>query len=130
MKNEILENLKAYYPWIYEQMVSYSERGIFEVIVHCDDESIFLYDDRDKTIRRLPQDYTNMTDDKWRREFGFILNKMMFNKGMTQADLARKATITQPQLSGYISGKNIPSFYVVDRLAKALDCSTDDLRYI
>lgn len=130
MEIEILENLKAYYPWIYEQLESYSERGIFEIIIHCDDGSIFLYDDRDKTIRALPQDYTNMTEDRWRREFGYKLSKLIFNKGWTQAKLAEKANITQPQLNGYIMGKNVPSFYIVDRIAKALGCSTDDLRYI
>jgi DNA-binding Xre family transcriptional regulator len=111
-------------------MTSYRESGDFEIIVECDDGYTFAYDDLDKTIRMLPADSNNMSEEMWHREFGRKLRKLMFRKGLTQIELANKVGISQATLSNYITGRNMPGFYIIDKLARALDCSTDDFRYI
>jgi transcriptional regulator with XRE-family HTH domain len=55
---------------------------------------------------------------------------MMAFRHMTQAELASSVGITQGMVSQYIHGYSSPSFRVVDRMAKALGCSADDLRLL
>ena len=54
---------------------------------------------------------------------------MMYIKGITQSELSNCTDIPQYLISDYIRGKRTPSFYNVDKIAKALDCSVDELRY-
>ena len=48
-------------------------------------------------------------------------------KGMTQCDLADKLGVTASAISQYESGKREPSIVQLKRLAKILDCTTDQL---
>ena len=38
--------------------------------------------------------------------------------------------LTQPNISQYMNGTKTPSFFTVDKIARALNCSTDDFRCI
>lgn len=129
MLDEMLKNLQLYFPTVASRMIEYQDSGDFELVVRCDNSETFIYDDLDKTIRMLPSDSESMTEDMWRREFGRRLRKRMIRKGMTQSELAEKVGISQVMLSNYITGRSMPGFYIVDKLVRALDCSTDDLRY-
>lgn len=71
-----------------------------------------------------------LTKNEFKAIFGKKLSMIMKAKGLTEAELAERTGLTQPQLSDYISGKRIPSYYIIDRIARALDCSTDEFRYI
>lgn len=81
------------------------------------------------TIRKLPRDSNNMSEEEYRIEFSMRLKKIMYRKGWTQDDLSEATGITQAMISRYISRKATPSFYNVDKIAKALGCSTDEFRY-
>jgi transcriptional regulator with XRE-family HTH domain len=71
-----------------------------------------------------------MTEETYRKEFGIRLRRLLRMKGMTQSDLADAIGITNAGLSGYINGKHTPSFYMVNKIARVLKCSVDELRYI
>ena len=101
-----------------------------ELIATFKDGSKILYNDIENTVRSLPTDSSNMSKEQFKREFGYRLKQIMFAKGITQDDLSEKTGIAQETLSRYIRGKNVPSFYITDKIAKALDCSVDDFRYI
>jgi DNA-binding Xre family transcriptional regulator len=88
-----------------------------------------LYDDVTRSYRKLPTDSDELTEDECRREFGIRLNKILIRKNITQIELSEMTGINRSILNGYITGKHSPSFYNVDRIAKALDCSVDDFRY-
>ena len=49
---------------------------------------------------------------------------------MTQTDLANATGIPQQQISKYIRGYRVPTFYNLDKIARALDCTIDELRYV
>ena len=70
-----------------------------------------------------------MTEDMCRKEFGRRLEKLMHRKGFTQETLAEQIGINRVILSGYITGKHTPSFYTVCKIAKALECSTEEFKY-
>lgn len=125
-------NMEAYFPWLVKHMVVYKVDTFhpFEVIVTLDDGGVYLYDDIDKTIRKLPPSDQTMTRVETVSEFGKRLQNLMCRKGVTQSDLSFATGIAQPTLSGYINGKNEPGLYAIDKIAKALCCSVDEFRYI
>lgn len=49
------------------------------------------------------------------------LKKLMIEREMTAADIARKTGMTQASLSRYINGKRIPKINSVIKIAKALN---------
>lgn len=126
----MIENFKVQFPYVYNDMEHCYAIGDWEMVVQLSDGRAILYDDLDKTIRNLPRDRYRMSEDESRSEFGFRLSKLMYRKGITQMELAERAGLTQAQLSKYITGKTTPSFYTVDKIAKALDCSIDTFRYV
>ena len=60
-------------------------------------------------------------------EFGKTLKHLMKDKGFTQKNLAEHAGLKQEQISTYITGKVIPSFYIFYKLSTALECDMQDL---
>ena len=54
-------------------------------------------------------------------KFAMNLKKLMIEREMTAADIARKTGMTQATLSRYINGKRIPRLNSVIKIAKALN---------
>jgi predicted XRE-type DNA-binding protein len=129
MSRQIYENFKSNFPNIADEAVDYRDVTAYEIEVLLSDGSAIMYDELHKTIRRLPRDCNNMTEDECRREFGMRLRSIMFLRNIDQAQLSRMTGIPQPSISNYINGKTSPSFHNADRIAKALKCSADVLRY-
>lgn len=125
----LINRLELYYPFITQNAEEYIQISNMELIVHLNDGSTILYDDVDQTFRQLPNDSNCMTEDQCRYEFGMRLKRIMYRKGFTQKDLSEETGISEITLSKYITGKSTPNFYNVDKIAKALKCSIDDLRY-
>jgi predicted XRE-type DNA-binding protein len=130
MQDRITENAKHYFPLIAKHAVEFIPEDRMSMIMKLDTGESFLYDDIDNTIRKLPSDSANMSELEFRREFCFRVRQIMAIKGITQIELSQMTGITQPALSNYLSSKTTPGFYAVDKIAKALKCSTDEFRYI
>lgn len=112
-----------------DKVVEYKELDFTRVQVTLQDGSRYLYNSGGTYVRRLPKDPQRLTDHEFRREFGRRLQEIMYFKCITQQELADRTGLHQWQISNYINGKNTPSFRTVDLIAKAIGCSTDDLRY-
>jgi DNA-binding Xre family transcriptional regulator len=110
--------------------ITYEELNDFELVAKMNNGVTVLYDDIDHCFRRLPTNSDDMTEEECRAEFGWRLRKIMFRNGITQEQLSERTGIAQSRISNYLRGKNSPTFYVVDRIAKALGCSIDEFRYI
>lgn len=129
MASQLFENFKMYYPSLAKKTVRYEEVGSFELLAELDDGDILSYDDLYNSYRLLPKDSSNLTEEECLREFGIRLRKLMIRKGVSQEELSDRTGITQAMLSRYITGKASPSFYRIDKIAKALGCSIDEFRY-
>ena len=129
MDSNTFRNLSMYFPFVAKLMISCSESLVGWTVKLSNGEH-FLYDDLERTIRRLPADSMDLSVDEFKKEFGKRLYKIMQNKHITQDELCKKVGISQPALSNYVSGKTVPGFYVIDKIAKALDCSADEFRYL
>lgn len=129
MSNEMFENLKSYFPFIARDTVDYKEVGPFELTVYLNDGSVVAYDDYAKSFRVLPSNSDDLTEHECRREFGIRLHKLLNRKCITQNELSERTGISIQCISKYITGRRTPSFYNVDKIAKALGCSMEDFRY-
>lgn len=128
--SEIVRRLRMYFPSIAKSAVDIIQTSDYDLLIRMNDGASICYDDIHNTIRTLPEDCNNLTEDQCRTEFGVRLRQMMSRKGISEVELSEAAGISNVQLSRYISGKTSPSFYNVDKIAKALDCSVDELRYV
>lgn len=130
MSSELYKRMEMYFPFVARNLVKFSEKSAGEIIATLNDGQTVLYNDDDHTIRKLPKDSGNMTAEECKREFGYRLYRLMLRKGMNQEQLSIATGIQRPLISRYITGKTAPSFCNADRIAKVLECSMDDLRYI
>jgi transcriptional regulator with XRE-family HTH domain len=62
-----------------------------------------------------------------KQEFARRLYTRMSDKNLIQADLARLTGLSRNNISTYIRGASFPTRESLVKLAKALDCSTDEL---
>lgn len=129
MANYIFENMQSYYPFLSERMVSYKKVGPYELIIKTNDGETILYDDVNHSIRRLPRDSNNMTEQEVSVEFRQRLRRLMTQQGVSQLELSELTGIPQSTISNYLTGKFLPGFYNMDKIAKALKCSIDEFRY-
>lgn len=129
MANYIFENMQSYYPFLSERMASYKKVGPYELIVKTNDGETILYDDVNHSIRRPPRDSNNMTEQEVSVEFRQRLRRLMTQQGVSQLELSELTGIPQSTISNYLTGKFLPGFYNMDKIAKALKCSIDEFRY-
>jgi DNA-binding Xre family transcriptional regulator len=129
MEDRVFDNFERFFPSIARLALNCRQIDLSSIMVDLEDGDRVMYDDVEKTIRTLPKDPNSLSKDQCSYEFGLRLRRVMTMKGITQEELAERTGLTQTMISLYINGKNNPSFYAVDKIAKALGCSLDDLRY-
>jgi DNA-binding XRE family transcriptional regulator len=130
LENRLMRNFKLQFPNVAVNTMSYENYNDTELIAYLEDGSIILYDDLNGTIRNLPQDSSDMTEGEFLFDFSIRLRKMIDVRGIPQNELAQQAGISPLTLSRYVNGRTTPNLYIADRIAKALDCSLDELRYV
>ena len=68
-----------------------------------------------------------MSEQEWIDIFGDNLYEMLYEKGMSQNDLAEETGLDKATISRYISKKQMPSVKAVIAISYALNCKVDDL---
>lgn len=129
MQEEVLRNFSMYFPSFAKNMKSYKYNPPFEITVEMNDGFMLIFNSMTNSFRRLPRNCNAMSEEECKREFGFRLQNMMGRRRITQKELSEKTGIQQCLISKYINGKSAPSFYNLDKIARALGCSTEDFRY-
>lgn len=128
MSYNIISSFERNYPGFYKDAIDFQILNTFDLIATLKDGTRILYDDFDKTFRFL-RDEGELTELECRKKFGKKLSKLLYRKGITQKELAEMIGIKPAQLNRYILGMNTPGFYIVSKIAKALDCSIDEFTY-
>lgn len=130
MNERVYQTLKLSHPSLLGQVVECIDKGGYEVILKLQDGKKMSLDVIDNSIRILPASSENISDWDLRKEFSIRLQKIMRYKGITQAMLADMADVSRVQIYKYVHGQMFPSFYNLDKIAKALNCSMDEFRYL
>lgn len=127
MEDYIIDNFKSHFPALAKQMKSCEKDKYGQVTAVLKDGRKILYDDFCCRVREVP-DSSNLTRDEFGKDLGQRLWYIMRRKGIDQVELSKRTGFPQSTISNYINGINVPSFYAIDKIARILDCSIDDLR--
>lgn len=101
----------------------------FDVLFVFKDGRRIIFNSDTNYFRDLyPEDHT-LTDEQRKREFKMRLRTMMRRRGINQETLAELIGTTQTVISRYVTGESIPNFITLEKIAEALNCSTEDFRY-
>ena len=125
----LFKEFSIYFPSLAKKTERYYQDGPNTLIARLVDGSAVWYDDNHKSMSPMPRNSEALDKDEFAFQFRRRLFKMLEDRFMTQKELAEKLEMDESQLSKYITGRTMPSFYIVDRIAKALNCSLDELRY-
>lgn len=128
MNNAVYEKFELYHSSISKQLVKYEINGAILTGITNDGKKV-LYNSFLDNIRYLPNDPAHMTDEEYKSEFKFRVRAKMVREGINQFELSRRTEISQSVLSGYLSGRNMPSYQNAAKIARALHCSLDDFVY-
>lgn len=130
MSNYLYEEFELYFPNIAEKTVAFEEDyESFEVTVKLRNGDHLIFDNLEKSIRRVPNFSMTMNEDVYKKEFGRRLIRIVRRKGLTQKELSDLTGISERTLARYTCGKSIPSLLHVDKIARALNCSVDEFRF-
>lgn len=129
MLETLKSNFRLYFPKIYTSIIEFVPHGKWEILGKAKDGRIWIYDDFDQTIRYVPKDYSDLSEEECKYNFGKRLEKILYHKFISQTELSQMTGIPQPQISNYIRGKTSPTYYNLHKIATALNCSMDELRY-
>lgn len=130
VEENLLRNFEMIDPLSFSKMVKYEMPDSFTLIAFLDDGTKLLYDSLTNSTRRLKTDPREMTDEDMLTEFRYRLRHIMALRGFNQLRLAEETGISQVSISKYLNGKSDPSLLNLLKIARALDCSLDELRYI
>lgn len=122
---QLFDEFKLYFPWLTDNVDSWTSNGPNTILIKMFDGKEIEYNHNFKSIKNVV-DY-NGTEDDWRREFSNKLIEKMADKGFDQSYLSELSGVSQVSISKYINRKAMPSGFVIDRLAEALECSVSDL---
>lgn len=120
------EKLKRY---ISSNIEEYFAINNYELLVKLKSGDKFVYDDYYRCVRFILYENDELTEEQEKREFKRNLRNMLRYKRITQSELAEMVGTTQSMINRFINGKSLPSFMMLRKLSKALDCHIDDLFY-
>ena len=71
-----------------------------------------------------------MQKEEYAKAFGEYLKSLLEEKGMTQAELARRTGLTEASMSRYINGNRSPRIAQAYRMAQVIGIDMNTLIYI
>ena len=126
MRTWLFDQYELYYPEYASLTEDWYEESEWDLIAKLSNGTRVIYDGYIHTIRNLPNT-NNMSEEQFRLEFSKRLYKMLDRRNITQFELSQITGISPVMISRYIRRKVTPSIYVVNKIARALDCSIDSL---
>lgn len=118
------------HPVLAGRMVDWYPSAQYEITVKTDDGCKYAYDMFTRTAYKIydaENSNDNISEKEWRKGFARNLNRKLHNVAMTQDILSEKTGISQATISKYSNGGATPSAHNVEKIARALKCSTAEL---
>ena len=123
--DEVYNRFKLYNPAIARTVREWYQSGKHSIRLVLDDGSEWEYHHVMNSLRRVTEyDYTA---ERCKEEFRNRLLELMADNHYNQQTLAEAADISQSSISNYLNKKTLPDLYALRQLARAFNCSIDDL---
>lgn len=123
----MLQNYIAYFHPRFDEIEDIRGINKCEILIIKKDGSRYIFNDVMSSIRRLPADPDNMTDEQVAFEFMQRFRSMRILRAYNISDLHELTGISMSTLSRYDNGETTPTVINLRKLAKALKCSPSDL---
>lgn len=123
----MLQNYIAYFHPNFDEIEDIREINKCELLIIKKDGSRYIFNDVMSSIRRLPVDPDNMTDEQVAFEFMQRFRSMRILRAYNISDLHELTGISMSTLSRYDNGETTPTVINLRKLSKALKCSPSDL---
>lgn len=117
------------YPSVAEKAYACLRMNNDELLVRLSDGIDILYNELDYTYITLPKNRASMTDDDYKKEFAYCLKRAMLRQEINQMELSEQSGVSQGGISEYLSGKHLPNYIHICKLAGVFHCSIADFRY-
>lgn len=121
-----MRSIKLEYPRIYHDAIEYIDRGKDILIRTCVNE-LYVFEVINEVMYLLARDLYNVTEDEIHKEFLRQIKYRMVLDKIVQAELANICRVSQTTISRYLSGVIVPDVLTASKIAKAVDCSLDEL---
>lgn len=122
----IFENLELYYPDIVDQIRSWYTSGDWEITLKLNDGSKWIFDGRDNLLSKV-RDNLEISQEEYSKDFSRRLHVKMRDAGIGIDEFAERLGVSRHTVSRYLNGHTMPSVYVATKIARILQCSTNDL---
>lgn len=123
----MLQNYIAYFHPRFDEIEDIRGINKCEILIIKKDGSRYIFNDVMSSIRRLPADPDNMTDEQVAFEFMQRFRSMRILRAYNISDLHELTGISVSTLSRYDNGETTPTVINLRKLSKALKCSPSDL---
>lgn len=130
LMNDYLHQVYLYFPDLLGKVMHVREYVQLMLLLETNSKYDYFYDLSNNVLIPIPKSDQDLDKESFRRIFGVLLRRALERSGLTQEELSEKTGIPQPNISDYLYGKHFPSFYQIDKMAKAMNCSVEDLRYV
>jgi DNA-binding XRE family transcriptional regulator len=121
-----VDNMKQY---IEENVTTYHAISNWDLFVELKNGDRFIYDSFSNTVIFDLYETDELTDEQELKEFARNLKKMIRRSFITQEELADRIGVNRVSINRYLNGKQIPDSMTLHKIAKALNCSTEDFFY-
>ena len=123
----MLQNYIDYFRPRFDEIEDIQEINKCELLIIKTDGTRYIFNDVMSSIRRLPADPDDMTDEQVVFEFMQRFRSMRILRAYNISDLHELTGISMSTLSRYDNGETTPTVINLRKLAKALKCSPSDL---
>lgn len=123
----MLQNYIAYFHPNFDEIEDIREINKCELLIIKTDGTRYIFNDVMSSIRRLPADPDNMTDEQVAFEFMQRFRSMRILRAYNISDLHELTGISMSTLSRYDNGETTPTVINLRKLSKAFKCSPSDL---
>lgn len=130
LMDEYMHQVYLYFPGLLGEVVQAREYVYLMLLLETNSKYDYFYNLTNNVLIPIPKSDQDLDKESFKRIFGVLLRRALEHSGLTQEELSEKTGIQQARISDYLYGKHFPSFYQIDKMAKAMNCSVDDLRYV
>lgn len=130
LMDEYMHQVYLYFPDLLGEVVHAREYVQLMLLLETTTKYDYFYNITNNVLIPIPKSDQDLDKESFARIFGVLLRRALEHSGLTQEELSEKTGIPQARISDYLYGKHFPSFYQIDKMAKAMNCSVEDLRYV
>ncbi len=130
LMNGYMHQVYLYFPGLLGEVLHAREYVHLMLLLETNSKYDYFYNLTNNVLIPIPKDDRDLDKESFARIFGVLLRRALEHSGLTQEELSEKTGIQQARISDYLYGKHFPSFYQIDKMAKAMNCSVEDLRYV